>query len=148
MNVFLAGVIQGSIKEADIHPQNWRDPIRQVVTRAIPAAKMYCPYEAHPNSISYDLPTLTETLEDGIAKAAASDLVICWLPEASMGTALEMYEAARGGAVVIVITPMTANWVVRAYADVIVADLPELEAVLRGGSIDRMVALKKSARKP
>ena len=135
MNVFLAGIMQGSIPAARIHPQDWRTPIKHALARHCPLAKVYCHYEAHPNSLQYEQPQIVQTLEDGNHRAREADVVICWLPEASMGTAIEMYVAAKAGAVVISITPMVANWVIRTYSDRILPDLDAFEQFLAGGEL-------------
>ncbi len=144
--VFLAGIIQGSIPEARIHQQDWREPIRAAFERHCPSAEVYCHYEAHPNSIEYDLPEIIETLEEGNRRAAEADVVVCWLPEASMGTAVEMYRAHVTGAVVIAITPMAANWVIRAYGDRIFADLDEFERFLANGELAAILASKRDGK--
>jgi hypothetical protein len=133
LKVFLAGIIQGSKVVAEIHPQDWREPIRRLLTRYVPAAEVYCHYSEHPNSITYDLPAICATFEDGIARARACDLLVAFLPSASMGTAIEIYEAARAGAAVVTITPMAANWVIRAYSDRIFSSLAEFEQFLAAG---------------
>lgn len=130
MNVFLAGIIQGSKVAAEIHQQDWRVPIRTLLDRHLPDADVYCHYSEHPQSIGYDLPKIVETFQDGVDRAAGCDLLIAWLPSASMGTAIEMYEAHRAGAYVVTITPMAANWVVRAFSHEIFPDLAALEAWL------------------
>ena len=48
--------------------------------------------------------------------AAASDLLIAYVPTASMGTALEMYVAHERGVPVVTISPLAENWVVRALS--------------------------------
>ncbi len=139
MKVFLAGIMQGSLTELAIVPQDWRAAIREVFQRRCPAAEVYCHYEANPHSVEYDLPEIIETLEAGNRLAAESDVVVCWLPEASMGTAVEMLCAARGGAVVLTVTPMAANWVVRAYSDAILADMDALEKFLEGEALEKLI---------
>lgn len=146
MNVFLAGIIQGSIREAKIHPQDWRTPIKTALARHVPEARVYCHYDAHPNSIEYELPRICETLEDGNQRSADSDVVVCWLPEASMGTAIEMYLAAKAGAAVIAITPMTANWVIRAYSDAILPSLEAFERFLAEGKLGTLLAEKRERK--
>ena len=146
MKVFLAGIIQGSICEARIHCQDWREPIRSAVALHLPQAQVYCHYEAHPNSIAYALPDILATLEEGNRRAGEADVLICWLPEASMGTAVEMYLAAKAGAVVLSITPMAANWVVRAYSDRILPDLDSFEQFLAGGELDELLRQKAALR--
>ena len=142
MNVFLAGIIQGSKVAAEIHAQDWRGPIQAILARYLPDADVYCHYSQHPNSIEYELPEIRATFDDGLARAAACDLLIAWLPGASMGTAIEMYEAARAGAVVLTVTPMAANWVVRAYSDRILPDLAALEGLLAGGQLGELLQSK------
>ena len=41
------------------------------------------------------------------------DLLIAYVPEASMGTAIEMWEAHQHARVVVTITPLSHNWVVQ-----------------------------------
>ena len=146
MKVFLAGIIQGSIAEAKIHPQDWRGPIKEVLSRCLPQAEVYCHYTRHPQSIAYDLPQLKATLEDGLRRARECDLLVAYLPSASMGTALEMYEAARHGAVVLTITPLAANWVIRAYSDHIFPDLQAFEAFLGSARLDELLDRKAAER--
>lgn len=147
MNVFLAGIIQGSIVRKKIHDQDWREAIKAVLARRLPGAEVYCHFARHPNSIAYDLRRLRATLAEGNRLAAACDLLVAYVPSASMGTAVEMYEAARGGAAVLTISPLRANWVVRAYSDRVFADLATFEAYLQTPAFQRLVA-RKAKRRP
>ena len=142
MDIFLAGIIQGSKVAAEIHAQDWRVAVRELLARHVPGAKVYCHYSEHPNSITYDLPELCATFEDGLARAGACDVLIAFLPSASMGTAIEMYEAARSGAVVLTITPMAANWVVRAYSDRVFPDLAALGSFFGSGGLASLLGAK------
>lgn len=49
-------------------------------------------------------------------EAGSSDIVIAYLPEASLGTALEMIRAHDNGKTVICISPMEKNWFIRAVS--------------------------------
>jgi len=147
MNVFLAGIIQGSKVAAEIHRQDWREPIRQLLRRHLPQAEVYCHYSRHPQSIEYDLPQIVETFQDGVVRAAGCDLLIAYLPSASMGTAIEMYEAYRAGAMVVTVTPMSANWVVRAFSHAILPDMSALEAWLTSGGLEKLQADLGNAKK-
>ena len=146
MNVFLAGIIQGSKVAAEIHPQDWRDPVRRILERHVRQADVYCHYGEHPNSITYDLPEICATFEEGLARARNCDVLVAFLPSASMGTAIEMHEAARNGSAVLTITPMAANWVVRAYSDRIFRDVNEFEAFLAEGELATLLEHKAAAR--
>ena len=149
MKVFLAGIIQGSKIEAEIHSQDWRGSIKQVIAEYLPQAQLYDHYDEHPNSITYPMPQLKATLVEGIRLARECDLLVAYLPSASMGTAIEMYEAARSKAVVLTISPLEANWVVLAYSDRVFPDLPALETFLAAGELNGVLAQKtKSNRRP
>jgi len=143
VEIFLAGIIQGSLTAATIHDQDWRTPIREALRTHCARASVYCHFEANPDSITYDDERMIATLAEGNRRAAASDVVICWLPEASMGTAIEMYLAAQAGAVVLTISPMTANWVIRAYSDRIFGEIEAFEAFLAGGELEDLVDRKR-----
>jgi len=142
MKVFLAGIIQGSKVEAEIHDQTWRERIKAVLARHLPDAELYCHYTRHPESITYDLPEIRETLAEGNRRAGECDLLIAYLPGASMGTAIEMHEAARSGAAVVTISTLAANWVIRAYSDRIFPDVAALEEFAASGELQRLVASK------
>lgn len=144
MDVFLAGIIQGSLTEPEIHPQDWREPVCDLLRRHLSEARVYCHYSRHPNSITYELPEIRRTLQDGLDRAADCDLLIAYLPSASMGTALEMYLASAGGAAVVSITPMAANWVIRAYSDAILPDIEVFEDFCRDGKLRELLDSKAS----
>ena len=146
MKIFLAGIIQGSLVEAAIHDQDWREPIREVLRKHLPAAEVYCHYTRHPHSIAYDLPDIRATLDDGIRRAAACDLLIAYVPSASMGTAIEMYEAARHGAAVLTISPMGANWVIRVYSDRIFPSVEAMAVFCADGGLDKLLRQKGKQR--
>ena len=144
MKVFLAGIIQGSIAEPRIHDQLWREPIKLAIARHVKDADVYCHYTRHPASIAYELPDIRATLDEGIAAAAQCDLLVAYVPSASMGTAIEMYEAYRAGAVVLAITPLAANWIVRAYSHRRLPDVAAFEAFIASSEFDDL--LRKSPR--
>ena len=145
--VFLAGIIQGSLVEPAIHNQDWRGEVRRVLDRHLPGADVYCHYSEHPASITYGQSAIEATLAEGIRRAAACDVLVAYLPSASMGTAIEMYEAARHAAVVLTVSPLAANWVVRAYSDERFADLDAFERFLAsGGLASRMASKRRPAR--
>ena len=144
MKVFLAGIIQGSRIEPTIHQQDWREPIKRALAQHLPDADIYCHYSRHPASITYDLPRIRETFAEGNRRAGDCDLLIAFVPSASMGTAIEMHEAYANGAAVVTITPLTANWVIRAYSDRILPDLAAFEALAASGELTRLVTTKRS----
>ena len=146
MNIFLAGIIQGSKVGEDIHAQDWRGAIIKAVKRHLPDAEIYCHFTEHPNSITYGGDKILDTFEDGLKRVIAADLVIAYIPSASMGTAIEIYEAKRNGTPVVSITPMETNWVVRLYSDKIFPDTESFAKYLADGGaefLDRIIRKKK-----
>jgi hypothetical protein len=131
MRVFLCGIIQGSRPDLSVHKQSYREVLRGLVERCLPGAEVYCPVSRHPESPSYDDPLACEVLEESVEAAKVSDLLIAYLPEASMGSAIEMWEAKRAGVEVVSVTPLKDNWVVRYASDVILESLDEVEPFLR-----------------
>jgi hypothetical protein len=73
--------------------------------------------------------------------ASQVDLVVAYAPEASMGTAIEMWEAFQAGVPLITISPMTANWVVRHLSSVVLPDLEAFQMWMENGGFDKVANL-------
>jgi len=138
MQVFICGIIQGSNRGLDVHEQTYRDRIRQIIQSHIPEAKIYCPVSLHPQSPTYDDEKAFQVLEESVEAAKASDLLIAYLPQASMGSAIEMWEARRAGVKIVTITKLRSNWVIRYASDIILDDLDQLEQFVRSGGLNRL----------
>ncbi len=123
MRVFIGGVIQGSRNDNGIEDQGYRGKIAAALRARWPAVDVIDPVVLHPESVTYDDAAAKETLFAMAELAAGSDVVIAYLPTASMGTALEMYMAYQNGVPVLAITPMAENWVVRVLARRVFRDL-------------------------
>ena len=65
------------------------------------------------------------------------DVVLAFLPEASIGTAIEMFEAYEHGRIVVVVSPMQHNWAVKFLSHLLYADLEEFERAVRSGEFGR-----------
>ncbi len=143
MNIFLAGVMQGSKVDPTIHTQDWREPIKAAISEHLPEAEVYCHFSCHPNSIDYELPEIRTTFAEGLGRAAECDILVAFVPTASMGTAVEMHEAWRTGKLILTITPMAANWAIRFYSDEIFAGTAEFKRFLADGKLDELLAEKR-----
>jgi hypothetical protein len=137
MRVFLCGIIQGSRPDLSVHEQSYRDDLRRLVEKYLPEAEVYCPVSLHPESPSYDDPRAFEVLEESVEAARASDLLIAYVPEDSMGSAIELWEAKRAGVRVVTISPLKDNWVVRYASDIILSDFAEIEGFLRAYAAEK-----------
>lgn len=123
MQVFIGGVMQASIQGKGIVSQDYRRQIADALQVRWPDIEVIDPFALHPNSVSYDDEGAQKTLFAMLDHAAASDVVIAYVPTASMGTALEMYVAHQRGVPVITISPLAENWVVRALSQRVFPDM-------------------------
>ncbi len=122
MRVFIGGVMQGS-RNSGIEDQDYRLQITEALVARWPDIQIIDPVVLHPNSVTYDDRMARETLFELAELAGQSDVLIVYLPQASMGTALEMYMAYQQGVPVLAITPLAENWVVRAMSRRIFPDI-------------------------
>ena len=140
MRVFLAGIMQGSNDHDGVHAQDYRAFLTGLLAAHVPGVEVFDPWAVYPDSPSYPDEKVKTVLVANIEVAAACDLVIAYLPQASMGTALEMWEAWRAGVPVIAITPLAANWVVRTCAVQRFATLEEFAQAVQAGGVTRLTA--------
>jgi hypothetical protein len=113
MKIFFAGIIQGSHLGMDIHAQNYRETIKEIVRGQYPESELFDPFEGHEGSIHYNDDEARETFFKHLGEVYTSDLMIAYLPQASLGTSIEIWEAYNHGVPVISISPMTTNWIIR-----------------------------------
>ena len=136
MRLFIGGIMQGSKQEMAVHDQCYRDEIAAIVHRHHPEIEIVDPAKLHPNSVSYGREQAVETFLDSLDRAADTDALIAYLPEASMGTALEIWRACAAGKPVFVISPLVNNWMLWATATRIFADMAAFSAFVADGSLD------------
>jgi hypothetical protein len=144
MRIFLAGIIQGSLEQAVIHRQDYRSRIKAILRECWPDCEVYCPIENHPNSLSYSEDRAREVFEGHVAMAADSDMLLAYVPEASMGTAVEMWASYRRGVPIVTISPLGENWVVKLLSMRVVSSLEEFESLARSGELREIVEARRS----
>jgi nucleoside 2-deoxyribosyltransferase len=144
MRVFLAGVMQASLHGRGIVDQGYRNAIGDALLAKWPDLDVVDPLVLHPNSVEYDDEAARETLFALVTLATTCDLVIAYVPQASMGTALEMNAAYQAGIPVIAISPMRENWVIRAVSDRVFHDLQSFMESL--ATLNQPLELIDSAR--
>ena len=135
--IFIGGIMQGSRRENTIDTQDYRRIIGQCLRSHLPNVEVIDPFELHPNSVAYDTTEARRTLIALAQTAGQADAAVVYVPEASMGTALEMWEAYRGGKPIFAISPLVYNWVVRCLATRVFADLEEFCAFVASGDFER-----------
>ena len=108
--------MQGSIKGQGIQGQGYRKIITDAIKVRNPNAEIYDPFSVFPNSVEFDDQRAKKTLFAMAEEAGSADIIIAYLPEASMGTALEMIRAYDNGKTIISISTLEKNWFIRAVS--------------------------------
>lgn len=135
VRLFVSGIIQGSKREMAVHTQDYRAEIAAVVRRQHPQVEIVDPVQLHPASVQYDRPQAVQTFLELLDQAAEADLLVAYLPEASLGTALEIWRAYEAGKPVFVISPMANNWMLWATAKHIFADIAAFAEFVSQGNL-------------
>ncbi len=149
MRFFLAGIMQGSRQDTGLHQQDYRTRLAKLITTHLPEADVYDPLADHPESVAYSDEDGRRVFYGHNRLCREVDVLIAFVPEASMGTAIEMWEAhEHGQAVVLTISPLDHNWSVRFCSDAIYPDFEAFENAVHSGevqqTIDRILASRQA----
>ena len=139
MKIFIAGIMQGSTKGHGIQGQDYRQLISDAVQIQHPGTQIVDPFSLFPDSVTYGDARAKQVLFEMAAEAGSSDIVIAYLPKASMGTALEMIRAYDNGKTIITISPMEANWFIRAFSAKIFPTLDEFLAWVSQNHLEELM---------
>jgi len=139
MKVFIAGIMQGSKKGKGIQEQDYRARIREAIKLRFPEVEVLDPFSLFPDSVEYDDRRAKQVLFDMAAEAASSDVLIAYLPEASMGSALEMIRAYDNGKTVYCITPMEKNWFINSVSTRNFVDLDDFVTWLQQTQLEDLI---------
>jgi len=144
MKVFLAGIMQGSRHGEVMHDQDYRPRLKTLLETHLPGAEVYCPKQNHPGSFGYSSAKGREVFLHHNRMAAECDVLVAYLPDASMGTAVEMWEAYRADRVVVSISPLHKNWVVKFLSDRIYPTLESFSQAVVQGELADVIAGKRA----
>ncbi len=134
LRFFIAGIIQGSLPDR-VHSQSYRNEIACLLRSAFPGAEVFDPVEEYPDSLAYDDAKASAAFFDLMDRAGGCDVLVAFIPEASMGTAIELWNAHHNGAFVLTVSGLSRNWVIRYLSDLVVPDLAALESLIRDGAL-------------
>jgi hypothetical protein len=146
MRIFIAGIMQGSHVLLAMHDQDYRSRLKRLLGQHWPDAEVYDPLADHTNSLDYTPQKARDVFLKHNRMCGEVDLVIAFVPEASMGTAIEMWEAARHQKVVVTISPLELNWAVRFCSDLLYSSVEAFELDLAAGTLRRKVEELKAAK--
>ena len=132
MRVFIAGIMQGSRLDKDVEDQSYRERIASALRARAPDVDILDPWALYPDSPTYDFERGKQVYLSLNDAAAQADVLVAYVPQASMGTAIEMWQAFQAGARVYTISPLTENWVVKFLSDRVFATLDEFIRFVEG----------------
>lgn len=133
--LFLAGIMQGSHREAVLHAQDYRAQLKAELAQHLPEAQVYDPLADHAESLDYDAQRGQMVFFTHNRLCREVDVVLAIVPEASMGTAIEMWEAHQAGRTVVTVSPLTHNWAVRFLSHRRYDTLEQLSTALASGEL-------------
>jgi hypothetical protein len=140
MKFFLAGIMQGSHLGMALHNQDYRGRLKQLLLAHFPGSEVYDPLADHGNSLSYNEDHGREVFMFHNELCTRVDVLLAFVPEASMGTAIEMWQAYQNGRTVVTISPLSHNWAVKFLSHELFADVADFEAALENGRLARRLA--------
>lgn len=139
---FISGVMLGSKQKldkaaTDLAPQNYRQHIADVIRKVDPLAVIVDPLDAVKNRAermgqTFDqINTSDEAVRDAFTEVVEMvkdcDVIVSNLPEASMGSAVELWEARKANLQIFTISPMKDNWTIRTVTDHNFSDLTDFQ---------------------
>jgi hypothetical protein len=146
MRLFLAGIMQGSHLGQVLHHQGYRRRLKQLLADHLPEAKVYDPLADHQDSVNYGDEQGRRVFLEHNRMCGEVDVLLAFVPEASMGTAIEMWEAHRHGRIVVTISPLQHNWAIRFLSNEIFDDVDQFEQALVSGTLARRIKQLQAAR--
>jgi hypothetical protein len=135
VRVFIAGIMQGSRCDGDINTQSYRREIAQIVRHHVPGVEVLDPFALHHDSTSYSPERAKRTLLELAALAGQVDVLVAYVPSATMGTAIEMWSAYQNGVRVYTISPLAGNWVVHSLSERVFPDISAFAAFVADGKL-------------
>jgi hypothetical protein len=139
MQFFLAGIMQGSLRISALHDQDYRSHITSLLLAQFPDSEVYDPLVNHGKSLGYSARTGREVFFHHNRMCREVDVLVAFVPEASMGTAIEMWEAHQNGAAVIAISPLKHNWAVKFLSHALYDNIEQFETAVNNGELARVI---------
>jgi hypothetical protein len=136
MKIFIAGVMQGNRTDNQIYSQNYRKEITDILTPIIHDLEIVDPDITDPNRLQYTNEQAAEMFFRYSFMAGEVDLLISYIPEASMGSAVEMWEAWKNKKPILTISPLKLNWVVKLLSTRVFSTIEEFKAACQNGDLD------------
>lgn len=135
MIVYISGIVRSV---AGGHAQDYREQIGAALRSRYREVSIVSPEEIRLESTGSGGDE--ERLFFGqIQNALMADLVIAYLPGASMGAAIEIWEAYKNSRPVYIISPLEENWTVRFLSARVFPDLEAFLGFVEEGGLDPQI---------
>lgn len=139
VRIYIAGTMSGNDPKG-VCDQGYRLIITDVLNECYEGLDIDDPYIGHEDSLSYNDEAARFAFNDCLKRASENaDILIAYIPEASMGTALEMFMAYNRKKYVVTVTPLVSNWVVRLYSDLVYESMDEFISGVRHGELNPII---------
>ncbi|MDP2637579.1 MAG: hypothetical protein Q8P26_00765 [Candidatus Levybacteria bacterium] len=125
MKVFIAGIMQGNRSDDKIYSQDYRKIITKKLHALVDGVEIINPDKTDPDRLTYTYEEARDMFFRYCKIASEVDLFIAYIPEASMGSAVEMWIAHKKNIPIITISPLKLNWVVKLLSTIIYFDIDE-----------------------
>lgn len=131
--------MQGSRLDSGVDDQGYRQRLTQAIRARLPRADILDPWALHPDSPTYDYERGKQVYLSLNELAAQTDVLIAYVPQASMGTAIEIWQAYQSRALIFTISPLAENWVVKFLSNRVFATLDEFIQFVERGEFEKAV---------
>lgn len=106
--------MQGNLRKYGIRSQAYRRKIKENLNKVLENnVEIIDPDELHPDRLKYNYEQSKKMFMEYVQVSVEVDLVIAYVSEASMGTAIEMWEAYRSGVPILTVSSLSHHWVIK-----------------------------------
>ena len=148
VKIFVSGIVHGS-RENDVYPQCYRKRLVDVIEKSWETAIVSCPSIANSKTSTESLTDTMKAFELQLSSLKKSDIVVAYIPEASMGAAIEIYNASLRGKYVVTITPLQSSRIIKIFSHDIYDSVDSFEQACEIGKFKKDFArfiIEKSRR--
>jgi len=144
--VIVVGILRGSRRGMSFHSQSYRKKIKALLERHVPGVEVYSPIEGDRDKHDYGLVRGIEAFFDLVRRASQYDAIVTYVPEASMGSAIMMWEAYRNQRLVVTISPLKDNRTIKALSTALCKDMKEFTSFVQKGQFSALLAKSSADR--
>lgn len=141
MKVYIGGTMRASYNDDIFVNQDYRQDLAKILREHLKDVEIFDPLEGCDIKASneVDFEAGKKVFFNEIDEVRSCDLLVVYLSGASMGTAIEMWEADERHIPIISITTMKENWTIKFLSDKIFPSMKEFEQAVEKGVIEELL---------